>query len=283
MKAITCFILLASTALAQSVFPPARSTTPAAIATAKRCISAGGSSTAYTCTLTPGISSYTTSMEVNWFADVTSGASPTLDAGGGPVAIRDAQASAAVPSGWFEANRWYTLRHNGTYWLSDGCVDGATGRKCGSNLSVGATFSTSGMRINAKAAGALGDNASDDYPEIQSCITLGASSGVGCYLPPGNYRTSATLLIPTGGTLQGAGWDSIIMPLAGFTGNVIQNADQVGGNSSVRISPTGFPAIRAAKPADTAALRNKDTASATRTAGRSGSPSFSRSTRIACG
>ena len=61
--------------------------------------------------------------------------------------------------------------------------------------------------FNVRAFGAVGDGVHDDTAAIQAAIDA-ASAGLGgvVYLPPGGYRTSAPLTLPTDSiSLVGAG------------------------------------------------------------------------------
>ena len=57
----------------------------------------------------------------------------------------------------------------------------------------------------ATSYGATGNGETDDTAAIQSALTTAANNGGGIvYLPPGNYRTTDTLLVPSGTELRGA-------------------------------------------------------------------------------
>lgn len=96
------------------------------------------------------------------------------------------------------------------------------------------------LGLSVKDFGALGDGIADDTTAIQSALSACPPGGI-VYLPIGEYRTSDSLIVPPGVTLQGTHgnhidegdttWvqtDSRIKPLAGFKGSaciLIQDKD----------------------------------------------------------
>lgn len=56
--------------------------------------------------------------------------------------------------------------------------------------------------VNVKTYGATGDGTTDDTTALQNAINATAAGGV-CHLPPGVYRTSASLVVPPQVVLQG--------------------------------------------------------------------------------
>ncbi|MEV6399981.1 glycosyl hydrolase family 28-related protein [Streptomyces sp. NPDC051907] len=101
--------------------------------------------------------------------------------------------------------------------------------------------------LNAKTYGAVGDGTADDTAEIQAALNACPSGGV-VYLPNGDYRTSAPLVVPPGVTLMMPHSNLMLVtgltdppcrirPLAAFTGAaVIRLLDAATG---------GYPAISA--------------------------------------
>ena len=119
--------------------PPQGSITPAAVTGARICTISSSSATAYVGATSPAMSTYPAGVEVRFTANQTSGAAPTLNCGGGAMAIRDALASAAIPSGFMESGYVYTVRSNGTYWLMQEPAPGAAGQKFLTNVGIGTT------------------------------------------------------------------------------------------------------------------------------------------------
>ena len=81
---------------------------------ATRCLSAGGSTTAYSCALSPSVSAYTTGMRLYWQPDVTNTGGVTLNVdlvGAVPVLTADGSALAA---GDATAGRMYGIWYDGT-------------------------------------------------------------------------------------------------------------------------------------------------------------------------
>lgn len=70
--------------------------------------------------------------------------------------------------------------------------------------------------------GAVGDGVTDDTGALQNTINIVAGLGGGVvYLPAGVYVTSACLVVPASYVIvQGAGWNTIIRPVAGATFDV---------------------------------------------------------------
>jgi alpha-1,3-glucanase-like protein/List-Bact-rpt repeat protein/HYDIN/CFA65/VesB family protein len=63
------------------------------------------------------------------------------------------------------------------------------------------SISPPGGSVSVKASGAAGDGVTDDTSAIQNCI----SGNSNVYLPPGNYKVTGLINIPSGRTIQGAG------------------------------------------------------------------------------
>lgn len=87
----------------------------------------------------------------------------------------------------------------------------------GSNL-IGPVTSTSGTSstqyVTPEQFGAVGDGTTNDATALQSCVD---ASGKYCLLSAKNYRITTGLTIPNGGTIVGAGWNSIISIASGIT------------------------------------------------------------------
>jgi hypothetical protein len=66
---------------------------------------------------------------------------------------------------------------------------------------VPAAISQPAGSVSVKTYGAVGDGVSDDTAPIQSCITGNASA----WLPPGNYKVTGLINLPSNRTIQGAG------------------------------------------------------------------------------
>ncbi|MHB9071216.1 MAG: right-handed parallel beta-helix repeat-containing protein [Sedimentisphaerales bacterium] len=85
--------------------------------------------------------------------------------------------------------------------------------------------------------------------DIQSDIsTLGTNGGT-VIIPAGETVVTATIMIPSNVSLKGACTNSVLKAANGFNGDVIKNADQINGNSGIRMS--GF-SINGNKPYQTA-------------------------------
>jgi hypothetical protein len=111
-------------------------------------------------------------------------------------------------------------------------------------LSLGAVVD--GEVLNVKDHGALGNGAADDYAAIQATLNAAYTDsatiprGAIVLLPPGNYRTSAPLIVPPYVTLKGSYamrgtniQQSIIKPLSSFSGtSVISMVDATTGGYS---------------------------------------------------
>lgn len=71
-------------------------------------------------------------------------------------------------------------------------------------------------RVSVKQFGAVGDGVTDDAAAIQAAVTdLGPSGTV--FFPPGNYKTTASILVSKNIVLQGAGPKaSIVRPVGNF-------------------------------------------------------------------
>ena len=78
--------------------------------------------------------------------------------------------------------------------------------------------------------GAVGDGVADDTAEIQAAITAAAGSVV--YFPPGVYKTSAALMVPSGTTLLGSGWKSVIKSVSLDNGGFSIGHRQVDGSGA---------------------------------------------------
>ena len=59
-------------------------------------------------------------------------------------------------------------------------------------------------RVNARDHGAIGDGTSDDTAALQKALQAAETQGPICFVPPGRYRLSGSLIVPPGVTLQGA-------------------------------------------------------------------------------
>jgi len=93
-----------------------------------------------------------------------------------------------------------------------------------------------GEIVSVKDFGAKGDGVSDDTAAIQAAINSLPNGGI-VYMPPGDYKVSATLLVHNGITLQGSGlnkYTSRLVPTAAVN-TVIKSAnyDSGGDNSQI--------------------------------------------------
>jgi hypothetical protein len=79
------------------------------------------------------------------------------------------------------------------------------------------------LHYNVHDFGAIGDGAHEDSDGIQAALDRAAAVGSATVvLPPGTYKVSATIEIPTSVTLRGSGWNaSTIRPSAGVTTCVV--------------------------------------------------------------
>jgi hypothetical protein len=64
--------------------------------------------------------------------------------------------------------------------------------------------------FDVRTFGAVGDSIADDTHAFEAALTAGASGGV-LYTPPGTYRISSVLAVPSALSVQGSGWDSILL------------------------------------------------------------------------
>ena len=177
--------------------PPQGSITPAAVTGARICTISSSSATAYVGATSPAMSTYPTGVEVRFTANQTSGAAPTLNCGGGAMAIRDALASAAIPTGFMESGYVYTVRSNGTYWLMQEPAPGATGQKFLTNVNAGATISADNLPVSVTSPpySAVGDGVADDTAAIQAAIDANPAGNI--LLPCGSYKISQITISAT--------------------------------------------------------------------------------------
>lgn len=72
------------------------------------------------------------------------------------------------------------------------------------NLTVNGALNAAGVTdwINVKAHGALGDGTTNDTAAIQAALNATPMGGI-CFMPFGDYRTNAPLIVPPGVTLMG--------------------------------------------------------------------------------
>jgi hypothetical protein len=83
--------------------------------------------------------------------------------------------------------------------------------------------------FNVKDYGAAGDGATDDTKAIQTAINAAAVAGGIVYIPPGIYKTRATLGVPRLVSIFGAGGEvSVIKPVAGIDGLQLLTGEDVG-------------------------------------------------------
>lgn len=107
-------------------------------AASTRCVSASSSATAYTCALSPAITTCATDMRILWTPDVTSGAAPTLNAGCGAKALKTNE-NVAVETSQFASGVPVELRYDGTAWRAPAVIPGSAGGTATGTFSVGAT------------------------------------------------------------------------------------------------------------------------------------------------
>lgn len=102
-----------------------------------------------------------------------------------------------------------------------------------SDLTVTGALNAHGITdwVNAKRYGATGDGTTDDTAELQAAIDATPFGGM-CYIPNGDYRTSAPLVVPPGVTVMMPHANMMyvpglsdppcrIRPLAAFTGDSV--------------------------------------------------------------
>lgn len=76
------------------------------------------------------------------------------------------------------------------------------------------------VHISVKDYGALGDDANDDTAEIQAAFDAAAAAGTNVYFPPGTYRITSAITMPSSSiTVRGIPWASIIKNMS-TTGHV---------------------------------------------------------------
>lgn len=75
--------------------------------------------------------------------------------------------------------------------------------------------------FNVMSFGALGNGQNDDTTSIQSAINAAAAVGGTVLLPPGHYSTTATLNLPAGVTVVGAGLGANPRDMTGMKGSII--------------------------------------------------------------
>ena len=104
---------------------------------------------------------------------------------------------------------------------------------------------------------ASANNVADDAAALQACINASATAGKPCFMPAGKYRIGTTLTLPSSAHLRGAGSDpyvtvgTMIIPLAGFTGNILENSNLAGGNGNIRLYDFTISGNKANCPAQT--------------------------------
>eukprot|EP00037_Helgoeca_nana_P015739 m.147450 g.147450 ORF g.147450 m.147450 type:complete len:544 (+) comp23148_c1_seq1:21-1652(+) len=85
----------------------------------------------------------------------------------------------------------------------------ATRRQPRTGLTVGVDGADPDI-FDVRTFGAVGDSIADDTHAFEAALTAGASGGV-LYTPPGTYRISSVLAVPSALSVQGSGWDSILL------------------------------------------------------------------------
>jgi hypothetical protein len=79
--------------------------------------------------------------------------------------------------------------------------------------------------VNVKDFGAVGDGVADDTTAIQAALNSTKSGKV--FIPVGSYKTTSTLVIPSGVILYGSGIDTIITPGSIFSPLISTGGDLV--------------------------------------------------------
>lgn len=69
--------------------------------------------------------------------------------------------------------------------------------------------------------GAVGDGQTDDTAAIQGAIYAAATVGGTVHIPPGRYSTTASILVPAGVTMEGAGLGENPRDMTGVKGSVV--------------------------------------------------------------
>jgi len=86
---------------------------------------------------------------------------------------------------------------------------------------------------SVKTSGATGNGVTDDTSAIQNCI----SGNSNIYLPPGNYKVTGLINIPSGRTIQGAGmWYTTLVGDPTLYNQVSRRVTVNGGGSNIHIS-----------------------------------------------
>jgi hypothetical protein len=81
---------------------------------------------------------------------------------------------------------------------------------------LGADLRIPWLDVKDRRFGAKGDGVADDTAAIQLALDAArAAGGATVFVPPGTYKTTATLLLYSNTTLRGFGWTSIIKGAAG--------------------------------------------------------------------
>lgn len=101
-------------------------------------------------------------------------------------------------------------------------------------------FSLSGATIDVRNFGAVGNGVADDTAALQSALNAGPRRIV--YIPPGNYRTTAPLTLPSNTTVRGAGLQASVISVA-HNGNGLVSSYPVNTNNAAYVALADFAVI----------------------------------------
>lgn len=130
-----------------------------------------------------------------------------------------------------------TMPSDGTNGYAPGCLFVDTDSRnfysnVGDDASCKFRLATPSPVVNCASHGAVGDGVTDDAAAIQAALNAAAAAGMPCFLPPGTYMISATLVIPSNADFYGAGPESVIkLSDAGEAGLTGTNMNEVLGTS----------------------------------------------------
>ena len=157
------------------------------------CVSAGGSGTAYTCAMSPPVSTCTAdALLVNWVPDVTNGASPTLNPGCGAKAILTNSGAVPAVGAIAAGGQQYLLWYDGTHFrlppagpgylaTSTTSVTVGTGSQT-FTTQAGLAYSTGARaRATSTGTGAYVEGLVTSYSGTTLVINADATSGSGAH------------------------------------------------------------------------------------------------------
>ena len=85
--------------------------------------------------------------------------------------------------------------------------------------------------------GAYGDGSHDDTTALQTCINNSVTQGRSVWLPPGSYKVTGSINLPSNLTLQGAGmWYAVLVGDSGLYGTPSRRITLNGNGSNIHLS-----------------------------------------------